>query len=295
VHAPLAVIVNPIAGGGRAQRLLPAVRAAMQHHGGAAHDIAVTQRAGDEVTLTRDALSRGARIIVAVGGDGTLSRVATTIATLGSDACFVPVAGGSGNDFVKSVPVPARNPGALLALARDGASRAIDIGMLEEVPFLNVAGLGFDADVVAHAKQGRWLPPTAHYAAAALRRLARFAGVPLALGGAPSHTHLIAAFANGRAFGGAFRIAPDAALDDGLLDAVFIRDASTTRRIALLAHAVRGTHVTLAEASVQRAAHFALDVPVGTLVQRDGELDRTRSARPVVTVRPRALRLVWAG
>jgi diacylglycerol kinase (ATP) len=294
VRVPLAVIVNPIAGAGRAQRLLPAARAAVRRHGGTDEHIMLTQHAGDEATLTRDALARGARVIVAIGGDGTLSRVGTTIAMHGSEACLVPVAGGSGNDFVKSIAAPVHDPATLLALAHDGAVRAIDIGVLDDVPFLNVAGLGFDADVVAHAAQGRWLPPAAHYAAAALRRLTGFAGVRLTMDDAPPDTHLIAAFANGRAFGGAFRIAPDAALDDGLLDAVLIRDASTARRIALLAHAVRGTHVTQPEARIHRAAHFALEVPVGTLVQRDGELDRTRSAHPIVTVRPRALRVVWA-
>lgn len=96
-------------------------------------------------------------------------------------------------------------------------------------------------------------------------------------------------FANGSWFGGSFHIAPDASIDDGLLDAVFIGDASPFRRVSLFARAAGGRHGAQPEVEMTRASQFVVEFTSPPLYQADGELHQATSAKVVI----RSLRAAW--
>ncbi|HEX6059126.1 MAG TPA: diacylglycerol kinase family protein [Gemmatimonadaceae bacterium] len=287
----IAVILNPAAGGGRARRILGRVREAFARLGGG--PVLLTERAGDERRLVRLALDAGARTIVAVGGDGTWSKVADAIAGSRADVRLALIAAGTGNDFARSLDVPARDIEQTARLAADEtAERRIDLLRIDRRRHvLNVAGVGFDA-VVAERVARALLPRAAAYVSSALAELFRFRGFVVAEDGVAGRHLLMLALANGRHFGGAFEIAPQAILDDGLMDVVAIGDASPLARLGLFAAALRGRHIAMPGVESRRLAALTLRFPSPPLLEVDGDLHRADAAEVVVDCLPGALRVV---
>ncbi|MDQ6611436.1 MAG: hypothetical protein M3Y64_03305, partial [Gemmatimonadota bacterium] len=266
-------------------------RAALDIIGGA--QVIVTKGRGHEKRCARDALAAGATHIAVLGGDGTISQVACELVRLKSAVPLAIFAAGTGNDFAKSVGAPVHDYVATTRLMAAGQTRRIDAGQIDDCVFVNSAGFGFDAEVVARTRDVmRWRGKIV-YIKASLEQLFRFRGfdarvVPPNEQGrfrqeissknrALNNTQAIVAtqtgeltgttsgnaapaapdfngqrwltmvFANGGWFGGSFRIAPHALLDDGLLDAVYIGDASPRRRVAIFARALSGRHITAPE------------------------------------------------
>ena len=290
------LIANPAAGRGRGARLLPQARAALAPLGA---DVRVTERAGDEARLAREALDDGCTAIALLGGDGTWSNAAREVIRAGSDCAIALLAAGTGSDFAKSVGAPAHDFALTAQLLAGGATRLVDAARVDDHPFINVAGFGFDASVVAAMADVRWLRGNALYLYAALRELFGYAGFDAALhtGGscetaAASRPRLALVVANGRHFGGAFTIAPNASLDDGHLDVIDIGPAAPLRRLRIFAAATRGAHLGLAEVTEHRARHLVVRFEQPPLFEADGELRRAASAEVEIASLPAALRVV---
>ena len=293
------VVLNPAAGRGRGAKLLPRVREAFAQAGGAA--VRVTERRGDEARLVSEALRSGATTIVAVGGDGTWGRCASAVLDAGAnDAVRLAfLTGGTGNDFAKNLDAPTRDPAAMAALVSDpSVERLADAGVIESGGarhwFLNVAGFGFDAVVLEDTTRGGALGGYVVYIAAALRRLVGYPGFAYTEGGSQgaSRVAMMLVFSNGRNIGGAFRIAPDARIDDGLLDCVEIGDVHGLARIPLFARALRGAHLAHPRVRARRRSHFALAFTGAPWCDLDGELVQLASRDCDVRAVPRALRVV---
>jgi len=292
--AGVSVIINPAAGKGRGAKREAELRAAFAAVG--VTDVRATAAQGDEQVLARRAIDDGARTIVAVGGDGTWSNVANAIIASGADVRLALGAAGTGNDFVKSVGAPASDYAATARLAVDGPDTRVDVGCVEGKYFLNVAGFGFDIAVIEQAAGIKWLKGDLVYLYAALRQLFGYRGIDVQLAspsGARSRSvQLMLIIANGKNFGGAFRIAPGASLTDGQLDAVAIETVAPLARIPLFAATTRGTHVQRHNVRTEQASSFTLTFPSPPAYERDGEYNRAASAVLEIRCVPRALRVV---
>jgi len=290
--APTRLLVNPAAGRGRALRRLDAATRTLSRVG--ALDVVRTERSGDEARLALEAAADGVRTLVVLGGDGTVSRVAGALATAGADTPLAVLAAGTGNDFAKSLGAPVHDYAAMAERIARGETRRVDVGRLGGRPFVNAAGFGFDVAVLERMTRARWLRGDALYIAAALGELFRFDGVEARVQVAPDvfderARWLLVVIANGQWFGGSFRIAPSARLDDGQLDLVLVRDANAWRRARLFAAAPFGTHVRAPEvrALTTHACTIATDRPVAC--ELDGELVTTDRSVLEADVLPRAL------
>ena len=287
------VIVNPASGRGRGSRLLPDIRRTFAAVG--VTDVRLTERPGDEKRLAALALQDGATTIVACGGDGTWSNAANAILDAGSTCRLALLAAGTGNDFAKTVGAPARDLAATARLAVEGPDMQVDVGRVENRYFLNVTGFGFDIAVLDDLENIPVLTGDLLYLGAAIRQLFRFRGLTIDIttaavaGGARAHLMLI--IANGRNFGGMFQIAPDARIDDGLLDAISILDASPLTRISMLAAAPSGKHVRNALVLSEQAASFSLTFSAPPAYETDGEYNRASSSTIEISCVPRALRV----
>jgi diacylglycerol kinase (ATP) len=293
VNVRACVIANPAAGNGRGARHLPRVREAFAAEG--MQDVRVTQGAGDEARLVREAIADGCDTIVVLGGDGTWSKCATALAHAGSPARMAFLAAGTGNDFVKDLPEPAHDYAAMARLvARSRAERRVDMARVDDQWFLNVAGFAFDVAVLARVERTRWRAGALVYAMAALRELLAYRGLEARLdAGAPTR-YLLLAFANGAHFGGAFHVAPGARVDDGMVDAIAISDVPAIRRPALLARAAMGAHLSHPRVLTQRAPRFVVEFDAPPLYEADGELRRAAARTVCVESCPGALRVVAA-
>src|SRR6476659_4008649 len=164
------VIINPASAGGATGDAWPKIASDLATHFGAFHPVFTSKRA-EAIEIAADAARKGAKLIIACGGDGTISEVANGILASGRDAELGILPSGTGGDFRRSLKIPARTREAAIIL-RDGQSRRVDVGRAsyatdsveqETRYFLGVASFGMSADVISRVKAGQpeWLPAKA--------------------------------------------------------------------------------------------------------------------------------------
>jgi YegS/Rv2252/BmrU family lipid kinase len=282
----LQLVVNPVAGGGRAASLLPNVQRAL-----ADHDLLDTPTTSlshaDELPAAAGADDR---VVVAMGGDGLVGRVAGTVAD--RDGVMAVVPGGRGNDFARRVGVPSDVLEAC-RLVSEGVETAVDIGDVDGHAFVGIASVGFDSDVQERVLRTK--VPLGQlvylYGALATIRAWRPARFTFSLDGEPGEvTGRSVVVANTGVYGGGMRIAPDASVTDGLLDLVTISECTRRHFARVLPRVFKGTHVSDPVVAQRRGRSVKIDADRPFRVFADGD---PISALPcTVSVRPGALRLI---
>lgn len=285
-------IVNPLSGAGatagvaeRRVALLNARFAAANVTG----EVHLTQRAHHAGELARAAVERGARTVIAWGGDGTINEVGTALA--GTPVVLGIVAAGSGNGFAHEIGVPTL-PDTAIDVALHGRDRAIDAGELEGRLFFNIAGIGFDAVVAQQFNLQtlgrRGMGP---YVRIGLRETFRYqaARYRIVLDDEEFMTRaLLVAFANGREYGNGIRLAPHARIDDGKLEAMVVEDRTPLSRLWCSRHLALGT-ADRAPRVIQRSVQSArIEADGDLLYHLDGEIGSARGSI-TVRIRPKAL------
>lgn len=296
---PVFLLVNPAAGGGRARAQLDRACAALRALGPL--EVVASERPHDEARLATLASRANARALVVLGGDGAVSHAARGLIAEQSATPLAVFAAGTGNDFVKSLGTPSHDYEAMAALIAAGHTRAVDAGVVDDVPFVNAAGFGFDVAVLRRMRETgerTWLRGTARYVTTALRQLFTYGGFGATVPSDASTTAATAAsarwmmlvFANGAWFGGAFHIAPEADVANGTVDCIGIRDVSPLARAQLFARAMRGRHVPHPAVHTARGGAFTLTFDAAPHFEADGELHLASSPRVTVRCLPNALR-----
>lgn len=262
--------MNPRAGRGRAAKLLPQLRALRPQD-----EILLTDSPRQAEELAAEAAARG-RNIAAAGGDGTLNEVLNGALRGGTDVTLAVVSLGTGNDFARTLTVGSLQQA--LHTLDNGTPRPVDVGLARhggnERHWINIAGAGFDAVVAERINKGGWLRGTPAYIAAVTHTLRTFRAAPVELGcdGEMLRCNaLLCAVANAQSYGGGMRIAPDAALDDGLFDICTIRDASAGEFLRAFPSVFRGAHTGHPKITMQRGATVTLRCD-GWPVLLDGEV-----------------------
>lgn len=294
----IALIVNPFAGRGRARARAIVAEGALRGVGNVRRY--ETEGAGDERRCARQAVADGARVVVVVGGDGSVHHAARGLldtATAGApEIPLAVVAAGTGNDWVKSLQTPSHDVTAMAARIAAGVTRVVDVGEIDGVPFVNAAGLGFDVEVLERMQRVTRLRGSAAYVITALRALLGYAGYAASWtrrdGQRSAPRHLLTVFANGGTFGSTFRIAPQAQLDDGLLDLVDITALSPRARPWVFFRAIRGTHLTHPSVTHERGSAWTVTSERPLAFEADGERYEARGATLDVNVRGGALRVI---
>ena len=285
----LALIVNPVAGGGRPARALPGVQAELRARG-LEYRFEYTKSLAHAGELAVEAAAAG-EVAVAFGGDGLISAVAGALQ--GSDAVVGVLPGGRGNDLCRVLGIPLK-PVAACGVLASGVVRSLDLGEAGGRTFLGIASCGFDSVVNRIANETTVVRGSPVYAYALLRALPswRAAGFAVSVdGGEPRRFNgYSVAAANSKQFGGGMRLAPDASLTDGLLDVVIIEDMSKLRFLRLAPTVFNGRHLRYREVDVFRAREVRIEATEPFTLYADGEA----LAELPVTVRvlPGAVRMI---
>lgn len=231
--------------------------------------------------------------VYAVGGDGTIREVAEGVVRAGNLMCVLPA--GSGNDFVRSLyPKTCSFPKVLSAIPKMRES-LIDYGETSHGVFVNIASVGFDAEVVRNSKRFQKIPFLRHisYILSIFYTIMSYRGMSMHVeidGEVLDRDLLLLAVANGQYYGGGIRIAPDAELDDGLFDVYWIEKVSRLRFLTLLPHILDGSHVRLKQVRHFRARKIVFRSQTEFMLNLDGELLPTDHAE--INVKPSALRIL---
>ena len=281
------LLVNPSAGGGRTGKLLDMALAALAD-GGVEPRPVMTENIEHGRREARDAAERGDRVLV-MSGDGLIGQVGGELANTGTIMGIVP--GGRGNDLARVLGIPADVEEAAGIIAA-GETREIDVGEANGRRFLCIASCGFDSEANRIANESRISGPLV-YAYAALRALAAWKPVRFTLSVDGEDVEIVGytiAAANSKAYGGGMFIAPDARLDDGLLDVIAIADVSKLKFLRGLPAVFRGEHVGNDEVSVRRCRELEIAADRPFSVYADG--DPITELPATIRVLPSALNVI---
>lgn len=288
-------IVNPLSGAG-ANPAAAAARVALLTERFAAAGVTgvvhLTERGGHAGELASSAVALGVRTVLAWGGDGTINEVGSIVAGTSTALGIVPA--GSGNGFAAELGVPWQPPDAIDVVIH-GRDRQVDAGEINGRLFFNIAGIGFDAVIAEQfnlrgslGKRGMGpyirigIRETFRYRAATYRvTLDREEIVSSAL---------VIAFANGREYGNRIRVAPQALVDDGKLEAVVVEDRGAFSRLWAGRHLALGTANKAPRVLLRSIETARVETDGDILYHVDGEVGRARGIIDV-RVRPRLMKV----
>ncbi|MDQ6818500.1 MAG: diacylglycerol kinase family lipid kinase [Actinomycetota bacterium] len=275
----LALIVNPSAAGGRATAALESVRATLAQHG-LEHRVELTRSLEHARELALEAAAAD-EVAVAFGGDGLAAAIAGALKH--SEAVLGVLPGGRGNDLARTLGIPLE-PGAACSVLAAGVVRELDLGEVSGRTFIGIASCGFDSDANRIANATRVVRGNLVYCYSAVAALARWrpAAFEVELDGERrAFTGYSVALANSQSYGGGMMLAPDASMQDGLLDVVMIGDVSKARFLALLPTVFRGAHVRQRNVEIARAREVEVraERPFSMYADGDPIADLPASAR----------------
>jgi YegS/Rv2252/BmrU family lipid kinase len=294
MNLPL-VIINPESASGSTRDAWPRIASDLATHFGAFQP-RFTNAAGEATTFAAEAATNG-RLIIACGGDGTISEVANGILLAGGDAELGILPSGTGGDFRKTIGIPSRPRDAAKVL-RKGQTRKIDVGRVtftnkggdhESRYFLGVASFGMSAEVIGKVKQGspEWLPARAPrwltgrlsfslaMAETALKNDATNVIVQLDEHAEQRMTVANLCVANARYFGGGMKIAPNAKLVDGEFDVISVGDLGAARILGNAPRLYTGSHLGIDDvghALAKKVMARPIDAHRKIEIEVDGEL-----------------------
>lgn len=307
------VILNPNAGRGAGHRLEPQIRQALAAHN-VVYDLAHTTGPNHAIELARQAKLDGFDLVVAAGGDGTISEVVNGLAlaagangpvgTLG----VIPV--GTGNDFADMAGIP-RNLDAAVGVIQTGRTQLVDLGQIhiqgdgkdELRTFNNNLGCGFEAQVTVESRKIKRLRGVAVYLTAVLKAMISYPQPHITASwtdeaGQKQQVEkqmLMISIGNSRRTGGGFYVTPDAVMDDGLYD-MAIADGLPRRRImVLLPKVMMGTHTGDAALTFVRATQIRIASPSALPVHADGEMISYNADILDITIQPGRLEVLTPG
>ena len=294
------LIVNPL----RSRRVghhLGRMEAVLREHG-LRFEVRFTEHKGHAVELASRAVSDGYGTIVAVGGDGTVNEVVNAV--VGSPASLAALPLGAGNDFLRSLGIWTWREACQVLAA--GEVRPLDVGLAEyqdeagerrQRYYAVLADVGFGSEVVRHTP----------------RRLRHALGGGLGYivslyrtavggrGGASSmkvwadgqlrydERLLLVEALNGMYAGGGLKVAPQARMDDGLLDVFLVREMPWLKIWTLFPRIFQGTHIEHAKGEYFQVREVAVEAEEPVSLSLDGELLGRTPAR--FSVLPGALQV----
>jgi diacylglycerol kinase (ATP) len=275
-------LVNPAAGRGAGKAHLNELRTLASR---ANAGFVVTRDAADLVDHARRAVADGITRLVVAGGDGTQHWAAQALA--GTDCALAVVPLGTGNDLAATLRLPSDlEPAVRQALT--GPVRSIDLVRVGDRYAIGYVGVGFDAEVARFAnREVKLLRGPLVYFYAVIHTLITFEPPSFTVESDHGHFSGRAMFvvaANLPRFGGGMLIAPDAAIDDGLLDLVILREVSRPGLLRVFPKVYGGRHVDHPAVSIERTTKVTITVDREMSVYGGGEPLTTAVAGEPITV-----------
>ena len=283
------VIVNPQAGNGRTEKIWPNIESALEKSIGSFEVLQTTCR-GDATDLSRRILAVDTVRIVAVGGDGHLNEVLNGFIEndlpVNPEARLSFVMTGTGCDFQRSLGISGKWQNAVAEL-KDAKVRKIDVGKVTYTAadktqkiryFDNIASFGLSGAVdhcLEHSRLRDYLGGSPLFLWATIKTVFTHPNQSIRFriddGPEEEICSRLGLLANGRYFGGAMHAAPEAELDDGLLDLLMLKEISVAKFLWHLPKIYKGTHLKIPEIFFQKVRKFTAESSEQVILDIDGE------------------------
>ncbi|MGI6668281.1 MAG: diacylglycerol/lipid kinase family protein [Acetivibrionales bacterium] len=271
-------IVNPVAGKGYALRRIAEIKEYFETGGKAGeeeYEIRVTEYPGHATEIAREYSSAQNLRIYSVGGDGTLNETLNGMAGSGSILGVIP--SGSGNDFIRSIAGD-NIPENIIRHTVEGKEKPVDYARINDKYFINIASLGFDAEVAYQTNHFKKLPlisGSMAYVLGILSTISICKNHHMELrtdNGVLSGKTLLVAVGIGKYYGGGVLALPDAEVDDGLFDICYVEAKPRLDILRLFTKYMKGLHREIEGVHLIRSKSVEIipDEPIP--LNRDGEI-----------------------
>lgn len=285
-------IVNPMAGGESCGKLFNEKVRTILDAKKADYGVAVTEYPFHAIKLTEEALEKGERFIVAVGGDGTVNEVSSVLCQK-EDIKFGILPFGTGNDIADTLKLPLTPKEAVEVLFTESC-RDMDMGSVNGRKFINIGGIGFDVDVLINVAKRKtkakgMLPYFLGILDALLHRRKIHAVIETENVKFEDDI-LLTTIGNGKRFGGGMLAAPKAEVDDGLFDICVVKYIGLAEFLRLLPSFMKGKHLGKRPVRYFRAKFMKIVTDVECKMELDGEIFNGTPAE--FNIVPKALKVV---
>jgi diacylglycerol kinase (ATP) len=238
------VIVNPLAGGGKTLRLLPKIKRWLSE---SPHEFSfrITGSPDEMRSEILKAPTQGINAILLFGGDGTVHEALPSIAKTNIPFGLLPC--GRGNDLARNFELSA-NLKKNCNLSTNIRFYKSDLPIINNTPFVTVAYVGFDAEVNKLANDGKgYFGGTLGYIVCVLKALRKFRPFEVEItvdDNCLRERVMMVTIANGPFYGGGMKIAPEAMMNDGLLDICIVKEISKGELLRQFPKVFNGTHIS---------------------------------------------------
>ncbi|MFA7344679.1 MAG: diacylglycerol kinase family protein [Terrimicrobiaceae bacterium] len=261
------VILNPAAKSERARAMRAKIEALSPQI-----TVRVTSAPGDALDIARKALDEDFETIVAAGGDGTVNEVANGVAGSGTRFGILPV--GTMNVFASELGIPQNNLSAAWKVIEEGHLRELDLPMANGSHFVQLAGIGLDAEVVrlTTPESKKSLGPVSYLLTLAQVAAVRPPTVFLDPADSRRREGSFVLVGNGRLYGGPFVLFKNARPDDGLLDVLVFKNQSHWDVVRYFQAVAFGNHTDLPDVEYFQTKSMNVHSSASVPVELDGEL-----------------------
>jgi len=272
-------IVNPIAGKGKALKLIPKIKELFNSEDD--YIIEVTQRPGHATEIARSYSNTGNFRVYSVGGDGTLNEVLNGIA--GSNCCLGVIPCGSGNDYVRNLIYPKDIDTLLRSIIKSDVKR-FDLAKVNDKYFANISSVGFDSEVAYEVIRYKKLPlisGSLAYILGIISTVFKYTGDDLKVyidGKDVSGRYLLTAVANGKYYGGGMLVAPNALLKDGIFEICMVKKLSRLKILVLFPLLIIGKHGIIKKVSFHQGKKVEIYCDNQITINIDGEVLKANKA-----------------
>lgn len=283
-------IINPYSGVRLKQEVQRMIKKYLNHQI-FDYDIQYTQYPKHATELAKAAITEAIDIVVAVGGDGSVNEVAAGL--IGSDTILGILPMGSGNGFAGHLGL-GRGAKKAVKILNHQKFTTIDTCTVNDLPFVNLVGFGFDG-LVAKALKGSKVRGVYGYARSVLRHLFNYQSLNYSIKINNQKTFQRTAFmlniVNGTTYGYNFHFHSKAKLNDGLIHLLIFKDVARWRYFGLLLTSLRGKIHESKLVDIFDIQQVTIESNRNTFMEMDGDYFETDSPFEVKVV-PKSLRVV---
>lgn len=274
-------LVNPSSGRGTGRANLDRIRILASKLGAG---LCVSRKVGDLAEQARRAAEDGIERLLVAGGDGTMQYAVQGLAGTSCALGVIPL--GSGNDLAGTLGVPP-DVDAAVERAVSGEIRRIDLARVGETYSVSYAGVGFDSEVTRYANEMKILRGPLIYFYAVIHTLITFVPPRMRIvhdTGEFEGRVMFTVVNNLPRFGGGMRIAPEAQIDDGLLDLVIVKEVPKSVLLSIFPKVYNGKHVGHPAVQIVRTRRAEITIDRAMTMYGGGEPLRTVEAGEPVAV-----------
>ena len=266
------IVANPKAGHGKGIRAIKELHLLL----GAKvvkYELFETQYPGHATELAQRLVEKGARQIIILGGDGTISEVVNSTVNSGVELGIISM--GTGNDLARSLGLPYNNAEKALEVILTGEPTKVDVGWEEDRCFIATLGLGFPAIIAQKVNKMKYLKGPPAFFIATYKTISHLQPIPvrITLDNETLNVNCTSILIqNTRFCGGGLLVAPAARTDDGLFDVVVVNDIGKMDLMMNFPKIYSGRHLKHPKFSLYRSQSVRIDTSINLSKMFDGDI-----------------------